>query len=79
MESNPNRRQFLRTSASACVLCLGASHVCTAQAQAMAPALVSPGCRTSKVRVGKVYLGIPGALWPTPELDLNAEIQPNDG
>jgi hypothetical protein len=37
--------------------------------------LISPGCRRTKVRVGKLYLGMPGAHWPTPKLDLKAEVQ----
>ncbi|MCS7254802.1 MAG: hypothetical protein RMK18_12000 [Armatimonadota bacterium] len=37
--------------------------------------LVSPGCRRSMVRVAKLYLGVPRAHWPTPLLDLNAEVQ----
>jgi len=32
--------------------------------------LVSPGCRGTKVRVAKVYLGTPQAHWPTPKMDL---------
>jgi len=39
------------------------------------PSLVSAGCRRSKVRVGKIYMGQQGGLWPTPKLDLKAEVQ----
>jgi hypothetical protein len=35
--------------------------------------LVSPGCRRSKVRVARLYLGKADAHWPTPKLDLAAE------
>ncbi len=37
------------------------------------PALISPGCRRSKVRVAKLYLGKPNAHWPTPKMDVEAE------
>jgi L-fucose isomerase-like protein len=37
--------------------------------------IISPGCRRSKVRVAKLYLGVPKAHWPTPKMDLNAEMQ----
>ncbi|MFA4028581.1 MAG: hypothetical protein GDYSWBUE_000597 [Candidatus Fervidibacterota bacterium] len=37
--------------------------------------LISPGCRRSMVKVAKLYLGVPRAHWPTPLLDLNAEVQ----
>jgi hypothetical protein len=39
------------------------------------PILVSPGCRKSRVKVAKLYLGIPNALWPTPKMDLKTEAQ----
>jgi methylenetetrahydrofolate dehydrogenase (NADP+)/methenyltetrahydrofolate cyclohydrolase len=35
--------------------------------------LISPGCRRSKVRVAKLYLGKADAHWPTPKLDVQAE------
>jgi len=38
-------------------------------------ALISPGCRRSKVKIAKLYLGTPKAHWPTPLLDLKAERQ----
>lgn len=39
----------------------------------MRTSLISPGCRRSKVKVAKLYLGTPKAHWPTPLLDLKAE------
>ncbi len=42
-------------------------------AQSIKTTLISPGCRRSKVKVAKLYLGTPKAHWPTPLLDLNAE------
>ena len=74
MVCNLKRREFLKAGAGACALVLGADGVLAATASG-APVLVSPGCRKSKVRVGKVYLAKPGALWPTPALDLQAEVQ----
>ncbi|MCX5772375.1 MAG: hypothetical protein NTZ09_19170 [Candidatus Hydrogenedentes bacterium] len=44
----------------------------TAQAQT-GMSIISPGCRTSKVKIAKLYLGIPKALWPTPAMDLDEE------
>ncbi len=37
--------------------------------------IVSPGCRASKVKVAKIYLGVAKAMWPTPLLDLDAEVK----
>ncbi len=73
-----NRRDFLTRSAlltSGCALCLGTSGLWAAEAKPTVPGLVSPGCRRSKVRVAKLYLGRPKAHWPTPNMDLEAEHQ----
>jgi len=69
------RREFLQATAAGGAACLAASRLFAAGAQAKPPALISPGCRGSKVRVGKIYMGRPKAHWPTPSLDLNAEIE----
>jgi hypothetical protein len=37
--------------------------------------LISPGCRRSKVKVAKIYLGVPEAHYPNPDLDLKKEVQ----
>jgi hypothetical protein len=69
-----NRRDFLQTAAGS-ALCFRAGKALSAAEGAAPLNLISPGCITSKVRVAKVYAGVPGALWPTPNLDLNAEVQ----
>lgn len=71
-----SRRQFLfRTAAfsGACAFCLGQCPAWAAASETCCPSLVSPGCRKSKVRVAKYYLGKPDAHWPTPKLQLDAE------
>jgi len=74
MSQEPTRRQFLQ--AAAAVGAMGFAGLgCQGPAlQAPRPALISPGCRKSKVRVAKIYMGRPGALWPTPTLDLEQEV-----
>jgi hypothetical protein len=74
MTSKMERREFLQMAAAGSALCFGASRVFAAGSAPKAPALVSPGCRGSKVRVAKVYIAGKG-LWPTPKLDLKAEVQ----
>jgi len=69
-----NRRDFLQTAAG-CALCFCAPTVLPAFAGTAPLNLISPGCVTSRVRVAKVYAGVPKALWPTPDLDLNAEVR----
>jgi hypothetical protein len=36
-------------------------------------ALVSPGCRRSKVKVARIYVGTQGGHWPTPKLNFQEE------
>ncbi len=68
------RRDFLKVGAGACALCLAGGGLLSRSAVA-APVLISPGCRKSKVKVAKIYLGRPNAHWPTPKMDINAERQ----
>jgi len=79
MTKNLTRREFLQASAVGGALCLGGGRVLAAFGGSGGPALVSPGCRGTKVRVGKVYMGPPGAHWPTPKLDLNEEVRRYEG
>ena len=70
-----HRREFMHHTVWGTVLCLAAPALWPAASVSASPALISPGCRTSKVRVAKLYLGKPQAHWPTPAMDLNEEIQ----
>ncbi len=71
------RRAFLLRSAAAlggCAFCAGQNPLAEAVSfVSKGSPLVSPGCRGSKVRVARIYLGKRAALWPTPGLDLEAE------
>jgi len=73
MSQEPTRRQFLRAATAAGVMGLAGLGCQGPARRGAVPALVSPGCRTSKVRVARIYLGRPGGLWPTPTLDLEKE------
>ena len=71
-----SRRGFLQRSlavAGRCALCFGGDPAFAASPVRGATGLVSPGCRRTKVKVAKLYLGVPKAHWPTPKLDLEAE------
>ncbi|KPK76174.1 MAG: hypothetical protein AMJ79_07755, partial [Phycisphaerae bacterium SM23_30] len=39
------------------------------------PRLISPGCRRSKVKVARIYMGTLHGLWPKPNLDLKNEVR----
>jgi hypothetical protein len=70
-----DRREFLRTTLAGAAVCLGPPALRASAAPPAGPKIVSPGCRKSKVRVAKLYLGRPGAHWPAPDLDLPAEMR----
>jgi hypothetical protein len=73
-----DRRDFLRQSltfAGGCAFCLAGGGAWAAASSPRPTSLISPGCRTSKVKVARLYLGVPKAHWPTPTMDLEAEHQ----
>jgi hypothetical protein len=74
MQLQVNRRDFLQTAAG-CALCFRARQAWPALQGASPLGLISPGCVRSRVRIAKIYAGIPKALWPTPKLDLKGEVQ----
>jgi hypothetical protein len=37
--------------------------------------LISPGCRRTKVKVARIYMGTSSGLWPKPNLDFQKEIE----
>ena len=73
-----DRRTFLQHSlalAGGCACCLHAGSVFARQSTPSPTTLISPGCRRSKVKVAKLYLGVPKGPWPTPTMDLEGEHQ----
>lgn len=69
------RREFVQITTAACAFCLAGRRAFASLQGVGGPVLVSPGCRRSKVKVAKLYLGIPHALWPNPKMDLKSETQ----
>ncbi len=74
-----SRRAFLNRSlavAGGCAWCLsGGGLLAAASGSTGLTTLMSPGCRGTKVKVAKLYLGVPSAHWPTPKMDIQAEIR----
>ncbi|HPP52860.1 MAG TPA: hypothetical protein PK777_07920 [Thermoguttaceae bacterium] len=69
------RREFLQLSLAGVALA-GMSRWGLSAEAAGAPVitkLVSPGCRRSKVKIARIFMGRPGAHWPEPRMDLEAE------
>ena len=71
MKRRMDRRQFFQVTTAGAGLWLFAPPFL---AHGSGSPLISPGCRGTKVRVAKVYLGMPHALWPTPAMDLAGEM-----
>jgi len=76
MENEVNRREFLQLAAVGGAVCLGGPSIFAARANVRRSKLISPGCRRSKVKIARIYMGKPGnPYWPKPELDLKKEIR----
>jgi hypothetical protein len=76
MTTQINRREFLEITTAGGALCLLGPRVLALSAAGRGPRLVSPGCRGTKVKIARLYLGKPGhEAWPRPDLDLRKEVQ----
>ncbi len=74
MSTSLPRRSFLELSLVGAGLCgCGWARFGWASGLQMSPKLISPGCRRSKVKIARLYLGRVGGHWPNPNLDLEAE------
>ena len=76
MKKEINRREFLQLTAAGSALCL-AGIGCQRQMvlSQKGPQLISPGCRRTKVKVARIYMGTSHGLWPKPKLDLENEVR----
>ncbi len=76
MNSTVHRRNFLELSlvgTGMCGLGLGFGASACGELIPRSPKLISPGCRRSKVKIARLYLGTPGGHWPNPKMDISAE------
>ena len=69
MSGQVNRREFLQITAGGAVYFAGAGFF-AGSARAAGSKLVSPGCRKSKVKVARLYMGTKEGLWPKPQAEL---------
>lgn len=74
MKSTQTRRDFLKTSVAGSALFLAGPRIFPVRQFEQSSGLISPGCRGSKVKVAKLYMGVPNPHWPKPSLDLKNEI-----
>jgi len=75
MEKEINRRTFLQITAAGSALCLNSSGILAFGANPRGSRLISPGCRGTKVKVARIYMGTSHGLWPEPRMDLRKEIR----
>jgi len=73
MSRHIDRREFLQITAGG-MACFAGSSLFAADGWPGSSALVSPGCRRSKVKVARLYMGIKGAHWPKPALNFQEEM-----
>jgi hypothetical protein len=74
------RREFLQLTAAGAALGLGASGLgAFAAAPLHGSRLLSPGCRRTKVKVARIYMGSPRGHWPTPLLNIDDEVRSYQG
>ena len=76
MKKEINRRKFLQMTAAGSALCLSGSGILAFGANPKKSGLISPGCRRTKVKVARIYMGTPGNdYWPKPNLNLKDEVR----
>jgi len=75
MQKKVLRREFLQMSLAGSAFCLCGLNNLTFLSGFSGPELISPGCRRTKVKVAKIYMGTSTGLWPKPDLDFKKEIQ----
>ncbi len=75
MKKEINRRKFLQITAGGSALCLGGSGILAFGANPKRSRLISPGCRRTKVKVARIYMGTSHGLWPKPKLNLKNEVR----
>jgi hypothetical protein len=75
MQNNIRRREFLRLTAAGGALCFYGSGLFATGWKSEGQKLISPGCRGSKVKVARIYLGTSHGLWPKPNMNFAEEIR----
>ncbi|MBM3334840.1 twin-arginine translocation signal domain-containing protein [Candidatus Sumerlaeota bacterium] len=70
-----NRRRFVQFAAAGCASCIGGSPLMAFGASPKGTKIISPGCRKSKVKVALLYVGVPGGLYPNPNIKIQDEMK----
>lgn len=75
MKKGIKRREFLQLAVAGSAICLGGTSILAFSSNTKRSRLISPGCRRTKVKVAKIYMGTSHGLWPKPNLNFEDEIQ----
>ena len=75
MKRRIRRRDFLKMAAVGGAVCLSRLSFSAFASNQKGPLLISPGCRRSKVKVARLYMGTSEGLWPKPNLNFKDEIR----
>jgi L-arabinose isomerase len=81
MKKSIHRREFIKLTAAGSTMGLampgltGLPDLMEFSMNSNEPKIISPGCRSSKVKVARIYMGNPQGLWPKPDLNLADEIR----
>ena len=73
MSGQINRREFLELTAGG-ALCFAGAGLFAGRARAAGTKLISPGCRRSKVKIARIYMGQKRSHWPKPGMNIQEEI-----
>lgn len=74
MNTDIQRRDFLELAVAGSILSMGGWRFLPSTASAATPKLISPGCRGTRVKVARLFMGTSHGLWPKPNLDFEAEV-----
>ncbi len=74
MQQCIQRREFIRLTAAGTLLSLSPPGLLAFGTRREGSRLISPGCRRSKVKVAKLYMGTSHGLWPKPNMNFDEEI-----
>ena len=75
MPQEIKRREFLQLTVTGAALGVMGPSGLGLPAMAMGSNPISPGCRRSKLKVARIYMGTPEGLWPKPHLNFQNEIR----
>ena len=76
MKTGIKRREFLQIAATSSAFYFAGSNLFLfGTTPYLKKGLISPGCRGTKVRVARIYMGTSHGLWPKPDMNFEAEMQ----